>query len=95
MGFPSGELTDSETIQVQFYLAIRSIVYKQTKGDAPDADIMNRAVEDMVRDAIACTGVENIIHEEKLIDLFSEEFLRQLDTVQQPISKYNAFIRLR
>lgn len=32
--FPSGELTDIETAKAQFYLAIRSIIYKQTKGDA-------------------------------------------------------------
>ena len=31
--FPSGELTDEETSKAQFYLAIRSIIYKQTKGD--------------------------------------------------------------
>lgn len=30
--FPSGELTDAETAKAQFYLAIRSIIYKQTKG---------------------------------------------------------------
>ena len=35
--FPSGELTDIETTKAQFYLAIRSIIYKQTKGDAPNA----------------------------------------------------------
>ncbi len=45
--FPSGELTDEETAKAQFYLAIRSIIYKQTKGDAPDAETMNRVVEDI------------------------------------------------
>jgi type I restriction enzyme R subunit len=43
--FTSGELTDEEVTKAQFYLAIRSIIYKQTKGDAPDAEIMNRVVE--------------------------------------------------
>ncbi|MDE5824223.1 MAG: HsdR family type I site-specific deoxyribonuclease, partial [Lachnospiraceae bacterium] len=52
--FPSGELNDEETAKAQFYLAIRSIIYKQTKGDAPDAEIMNRVVENMVREAITC-----------------------------------------
>lgn len=63
--FPSGELTDAETAKAQFYLAIRSIIYKQTKGNAPDAEIMNRVVEEMVQNAISCTGVENIVNEEK------------------------------
>lgn len=33
--FPSGELTDNEIAKAQFYLAIRSIIYKQTKGQCP------------------------------------------------------------
>jgi len=55
--YPSGELTDGETSKAQFYLAIRSIIYKQTKGDAPDAAVMNRYVEKMVQDAISCSGI--------------------------------------
>lgn len=58
--FPSGELTDMEVSKAQFYLAVRSIIYKQTKGDAPDAEIMNSVVENMVREVISCTGIENI-----------------------------------
>ena len=92
--FPSGELTDAETAKAQFYLAIRSIIYKQTKGDAPDAETMNRVVEDMVRDAIACTGVENIVDENKQIDLFSEYFLDELKKVKMPITRFNALLKL-
>src|SRR5699024_9338136 len=69
--FPSGELTDEETVKAQFYLAIRSIIYKQTKGNAPDAEAMNQVVENMVREAIACTGIENVVDEHKSVDLFS------------------------
>jgi len=92
--FPSGELTDEETAKAQFYLAIRSIIYKQTKGDAPDAEVMNRVVEEMVRNAISCTGVENIVDEHKSVDLFSDEFLLELDTVKMPITKFNALLKL-
>lgn len=92
--FPSGELTDEETAKAQFYLAIRSIIYKQTKGDAPDAETMNRVVEDMVRDAIACTGVENIVDERKSVDLFSDEFLDKLKKVKMPITRFNALLKL-
>lgn len=92
--FPSGELTDEETAKSQFYLAIRSIIYKQTKGDAPDAEIMNRAVEEMVKNAITCTGIENIVDENKSVDLFSEEFIEQLNTIKLPISKFNALLKL-
>ncbi len=92
--FPSGELTETETVKAQFYLAIRAIIYKQTKGDAPDAEVMNRFVEKLVQDAITCTGIENIVNAGKPEDLFSEEFLKQLDKVNLPISKFNALLKL-
>lgn len=92
--FPSGELTEVETAKAQFYLAIRSIIYKLTKGDAPDAEVMNRVVEKMVQDAITCTGIENIVNAGKPEDLFSDEFMKQLDEVNLPISKFNALLKL-
>ena len=92
--FPTGELSDAEVAKAQFYLAIRSIIYKQTIGDAPDAEIMNKVVEEMVRKAITCTGVENIFDDNNSIDLFSEDFLKELDKVKMPITKFNALIKL-
>lgn len=92
--FPSGELTDAETTKAQFYLAIRSIIYKQTKGNAPDAEKMNSVVEEMVKDAISCTGVENIVDENKSVDLFSEEFIQEIRAVKMPITKFNALLKL-
>lgn len=92
--FPSGELTDQESIRAQFYLAIRSIIYKQTIGNAPDAEIMNRVVENMVREAITCTGVENIVDENQAVEMFSDEFLKELSAVKLPITKFNALLKL-
>lgn len=92
--FPSGELTDAETSKAQFFLAIRSIIYKQTKGDVPDAEVMNRVVEEMVKSAITCTGIENIVDDHKSVDLFSDDFLAQLDTIKMPITKFNALLKL-
>ena len=91
---PSGELTDKETVKAQFYLAVRSIIYKQTKPHVPDTETMNRAVENMVRDAIACTGVENIIDANKQMDFFSEDFLKELKAVNLPITEFNALLKL-
>lgn len=71
---PSGELTKEELAKAQFYMAVRSIIYKQTVGDAPDAEVMNEVVEEMVRKAITVTGVENVVDENKSLDFFSEEF---------------------
>jgi type I restriction enzyme R subunit len=53
---PSGELIETEIPKVRFYLAIHSIIYKQTKGEVPDAEVMNLVVEKMVQDAISCVG---------------------------------------
>lgn len=91
--FPTGELKDEEIKQAQFFLAIRSIIYKQTKGDAPDTETMNRVVEEMVKKALACTGVENIMDNNKEIDIFSEEFLEELKKVKMPITKFNALLK--
>src|SRR5699024_3287340 len=92
--FPSGELTDEEISLGQFYLAVRSILNKQTRGNAPDAENMNEVVEKMVADAIQFTGVENIIDDNKTIDIFSEDFVEQLDQVKLPITKFNALLKL-
>lgn len=92
--FPSGELTDRETAMAQFYLAIRSIIYKQTIGDAPDAGTMNAVVEDMVAKAISCTGVESVVDAQKSEDLFSDKFVAELDAIKMPITKFNALLKL-
>ena len=92
--FPSGELTDEENAKAQFYLAARSILYKQTRGNAPDAEIMNKTVEQMVAQAIACTGVEDIVGDDKTVDLFSDEFIEELKKIKLPITKFNALLQL-
>lgn len=92
--FPTGELLNEEIAKAQFYLAIRSIIYKQTKGDTPDADVMNQVVEEMVKNAISFSGVENIIDEDKTMEFFSEEFVKQLKSIKLPISKFNALVKL-
>lgn len=92
--FPSGELSDNETSKAQFYLAVRSIIYKQTIGDVPDAETMNSVVEGMVAKAISCTGVESVVDAQQSEDLFSEEFAQELSQVNMPITKFNALLKL-
>jgi type I restriction enzyme R subunit len=48
----------------------------------------------MVQDAINCTGIENIVNAGEPEDLFSEDFMKQLDEVNLPISKFNALLKL-
>ncbi len=75
-------------------MAVSSIIYKQTKGNAPDAEVMNEVVEKMAAETIQCTGIENIVDEQKTIDLFSEDFVEQLDQLKLPITKFNALLKL-
>lgn len=91
--YPSGELTDEETEKAQFYLAIRSIIYKQTKGDAPDTETMNKHVQELVYQAITSTGVEDIINNDT-DELFNDEFQKQLDELDMPITKFNALLKI-
>lgn len=93
--FPSGELTDKETATAQFYMAVRSIIYKQTKGNAPDAEVMNSIVEGMVQKALTCTGIENVVDTQQAsVDLFSDEFVKELKQIKMPITKFNALLKL-
>lgn len=91
--FPSGELTEEETERAQFYLAIRSIIYKQIKGDAPDAEMMNKVVQEMVYKAITSTGVEDIVNSET-DELFSQAVQDELAKIGMPNTKFNALLKL-
>lgn len=91
---PSGELSEMEIQCTQFYCAVRSLIRKQTLDDTPDAEVMNAQVEKMIANAIACTGVESIIDQQKKVDLFSDETLKALENIHLPITKFNALLKL-
>lgn len=92
--YPTGDLTNDEINKAQFFLAVRSIIAKQTMPDAPDTEMMNRNVENMIKDALACTGIENIFNKSTEEDIFSEEFLKELDKIKLPFTKFNALVKL-
>jgi type I restriction enzyme R subunit len=54
---------------------------------------MNKVVEKMVYDAITSTGVEDIVNK-GTDELFGEEFQKQVDEIDMPISKFNALLKL-
>lgn len=92
--FASGELTDEEVSKAQFYMAIRSILFKQTKDNAPDAEAMNKHVEKMVQEAISCSGVEDVLNSSDQVDIFSEQFMSKLDGIKLPNTKFNVLLKL-
>jgi type I restriction enzyme R subunit len=87
----SEELNQVERDYTHFYLAVRSIVFKLTKGNAPDTAQMNAKVREMIKDALQSDGVEEIFkmgHEtETEQDLFDEAYLAKIDKIKLPNTK--------
>lgn len=85
-------ISEAEKDQIHFYLAVRSIIYKLTKGSAPDASQMNEKVKAMIQEAIESEGVEEIFklgeEEANEIDLFSDDYLAKLDKIKLPHTKF-------
>jgi type I restriction enzyme R subunit len=80
-------LTEDERDLVHFYLAVRSIVFKLTKGDAPDTAQMNAKVRQMIEDALASEGVEELFTidgTDGQQDIFSDDYLEKLKKIKLP-----------
>jgi len=94
----SEELKQKERDQIHFYLAVRSIVFKLTKGNAPDIAQMNARVREMIAEALKADGVEEILRlgdkETKEVDLFDEEFLEKLGKIKLPNTKIKLLQKL-
>jgi type I restriction enzyme, R subunit len=84
-------LTQLERDFTHFYLAVRSIVFKLTKGNAPDTAQMNARVREMIKDALQSDGVQEIFklgnEEESEQDLFDEDYLAKIDKIKMPNTK--------
>jgi type I restriction enzyme R subunit len=87
----SEQLTQNERDYTHFYLAVRTIVIKLTKGNAPDTAQMNARVREMIKDALASDGVEEIFklgdEKETEQDIFDEDYLAKIDKIKLPHTK--------
>ena len=87
----SEHLTQKERDYTHFYLAVRSIVFKLTKGSAPDTAQMNARVREMIKDALESDGVQEIFklgdETQSEQDLFSEDYLAKIDKIKLPHTK--------
>ncbi len=76
---------------VHFYMAVRSIVFKLTKGNAPDTAQMNARVREMIKEALESDGVEEIFkmgdEEETEQDIFDADYLAKIDKIKLPNTK--------
>ena len=86
----SEKLSQQERDYIHFYLAVRSIVFKLTKGDAPDTAQMNAKVRDMIAEALKSDGVEEIFKlgsDDGEIDIFDDDYLAKIDKIKLPNTK--------
>ena len=87
----SEQLTQLERDYTHFYLAVRSIVFKLTKGNAPDTAQMNAKVREMIKEALQSEGVEEIFklgdEAETEQDIFDEDYLTKIDKIKLPNTK--------
>ena len=81
----SEHLTKEEESDIHFMLAIRSIVAKLTRGDAPDTVKMNKRVAEMLKDVLLSDAVEEVakigVAADEEIDLLSSEYMKRLDLI--------------
>ena len=80
------ELTDGERDRIHFYLAVRSVLFKLTKGNAPDTEQMNKRVSKLIEEAIQAEGVSEVFTIEKDTprfeqDIFSDEYLERINRI--------------
>ena len=92
----SDAISDTEKDYIHFYCAVRSILFKLTKGDAPDISQMNARVRELLEGAIQSDGIEELFETGKHIsvDIFSDEYIDKINAIQLPNTKIKALQRL-
>lgn len=87
-----------EVDEIHFYFAVKSIVVKLTKGEAPDTEQMNAKVAKLVEEAIISEGVEEIFklddNKANAIDLFNDKFIEKISNLDLPNTKIKILERL-
>ena len=93
----SEQITHEEREDIHYFCGIRSIIYKLTKGDTPDAAQMNKRVGEMIEEAIMSEQVEEILvigNDKENLDLLSEEYMERLAKLKLPNTKVKLMERL-
>ena len=83
------KFSDEDKDYLHFYCAVRSVLFKLTKGDAPDITQMNARVREMLEGAIQSDGIEELFETGKHIsvDIFSDEYMDKISAIQLPNTK--------
>ena len=87
----SEKLSQDEKDHIHFYLAVRSIVFKLTKGEAPDTAQMNARVRELIAEAIKSDGVEEVFKMGEdgatEIDIFDDDYMEKIGKIKLPNTK--------
>lgn len=91
-------LTQTERDYTHFYLAVRSIIFKLTRGTAPDTAQMNAKVQEMIQEALKSDGVEEIFklgdESETEQDIFDDDYLEKISKIKLPNTKIKLLQKL-
>ena len=94
----SEELSDDEHNRVFFFKAVRAILKKMTRGNAPDVEKMNIHVRRLMEDALQSDGVEDVV---KIVedsngdfDIFDPAHIERIAGIQLPNIKRKMLERL-
>ena len=92
----SEQFTNADIEKLHFYQAVRSVLFKLTKGDAPDTSQMNAKVRKLLDEAIQSDGIEELFETGKHIDvdIFSDEYMARIEKINMPNTKIKALQRL-
>lgn len=92
----SDAISNTEKDYIHFYCAVRSILFKLTKGDAPDISQMNARVRELLEGAIQSDGIEELFEASKHIsvDIFSDKYIEKINAIQLPNTKIKVLQRL-
>ena len=92
----SEKFTDKDKDYINFYCAVRSVLFKLTKGDAPDTAQMNARVRELLEGAIQSDGIEELFESGKHIevDIFSDEYMNKINAIKLPNTKIKILQRL-
>ena len=90
-------ITDEDREHIHFFTGVRAIIYKLTKGPAPDAAQMNHKVGKMIEEALQSEGVEEVVQvnaNTKDLDLLSADYMARLEKLQLPNTKVKLMEKL-
>jgi type I site-specific restriction-modification system R (restriction) subunit len=94
----SDQFTQDERDRFHFYMAVRSIIFKLTKGNAPDLSRMNARVRQMISDALKSNGVEEIFKmgqgDTTAVDIFDPDYLEKINKIKLPNTKIKMLQKL-